>query len=99
MAKFDVYPLRRRAGFVVDCQSDLNSAMDTRIVIPLLPASVLIPLNKRINPTFTIDGRDHVLAVQGMQTVPVRALGQSVMSLLDRGSEIIGAIDTLISGI
>jgi toxin CcdB len=73
--------------------------MTTRVVVPLLPTSVLRPVNPRMNPVFAIEGRDYVLAVQGLQSVPVAVLGEYVISLLDHDTTIIGAIDALVSGI
>ena len=38
MARFDVYANPGKAGYVLDVQADLLSALNTRIVVPLMPA-------------------------------------------------------------
>jgi toxin CcdB len=37
MAKFDVYRMVHRDGYLLDCQADLLSEFATRFVAPLLP--------------------------------------------------------------
>lgn len=99
MPQFDVHRLRSGEALVVDCQSDLLEASNTRFVVPLLPRrSVPTPL-PRLNPVFIIDGDEMVLATQFMAAVYTRELGETVASLRERAFEVLGAIDVLISGV
>jgi toxin CcdB len=94
-----VYPAPGRLsdGFVVDVQSELLSAMTSRVVVPLLPEAETRAVS-RLNPIFEIDGKRPVLLVQSIATVPRRELRGAVMSLRDQHDTILAAIDFLLTG-
>ena len=97
MAQFDV----RRLGsdLVVECQSDLLSALNTRLVVPLIPREIAPKAARRFNPVFLINGRDYAMDTQFAGAVEERELGAVVASLRDRSFEITDALDVLISGV
>jgi len=97
LAQFDVH--RLGSGLVVDCQSDLLTHLNTRVVVPLIPRDQAPMPAHRFNPVFSIDGAAHVMDTQFVSAVERRALGPIVASLADRSFEITGAIDVLISGV
>ena len=99
MARLDVYPApgRAAAGYVVDVQSDLLSALATRVVVPLLPEAT-IRAAARLNPIFEIEGQRHVLIPQSIATVPRNELRGAVESLKDHHDTILAAIDFLLTG-
>lgn len=99
MAKFDVHKVNARIGYVVDCQSDLNRAFDTRVVVPLVPTVIYRPVDLRLNPIFRVDGRDYVFAVQALRTVTASVLGVRITSLAEHDIAITEAIDRLFFGI
>ena len=95
MARFDVY---RTAGtYLLDCQADVLAYLDTRFVVPLLPAEH-VPRASLLNPIFGIDGEDHVMATQLALAVPTRQLREPVASLADDHDAIINAFDMLLTG-
>ncbi len=52
-----------------------------------------------LNPVFTVDGRKVVLLAQEMAGVPVKRLGTFVTSLAESRSEIVRALDVVLSGV
>lgn len=98
MAKFDVYRLKGAATLVVDCQADLLEDLATRFVAPLLPeADVPQPL-ARLNPRFTVGGRNLIMATHLASAVPVRELDARVATLVHEQDAISNALDMLLSG-
>ena len=79
MARFDVFSNPgRHAGttpYLLDVQSDLLDALDTRMVIPLrrLEQFPRVRLPNRLTPVFTIDGEDFLLETPKMGAVPQRS--------------------------
>jgi toxin CcdB len=95
MARFDVY---RGAGtYLLNCQADFLDYLETRFVVPLLPASGT-PRADRLNPIFTVEDEPVVMATQLASAVPRRELGGKVTSLSDEHTRILDALDMLISG-
>jgi toxin CcdB len=97
MAQFDVYRLAE-GPFVVDCQADILSYLQSRLVMPLL-SSDLVDASDRLNPRFVIDGQPLHLFPQGAATVPASALREQVTSLSTHGFVVLNAIDFLLSGV
>lgn len=52
-----------------------------------------------LNPVFTVDGRKVVLLAQEMAGVLVKRLGTFVTSLAESRSEIVRALDVVLSGV
>ena len=90
----DVYP------YVVDVQSDLLSALATRMVVPLaittLPAK---DLPSRLCPVLTVNGQSLMLVPFEAAPLDKRLLRTEVTSVRDRSHEIIAAMDSVLSGI
>ncbi len=97
MAQFDVYWLGEE--LIVDCQSDLLSELNSRVVVPLIPSLRAPKRAGRFNPVFTIDGDDLVMTTQFIGAVDRGQLGKAVASLADHSYEITGAIDVLTGGV
>lgn len=98
MAKYDVYRMRDGRALVLDCQADLLDALNTRLVVPLLPIDEAPPAMARLNPVFQIEGRRVVMATQFAAAVMMRELGEWVASLADEQDAIGNALDMLGSG-
>ncbi len=99
MAKFDVFRRRTGAGYLLDCQADLLSQLNTRFVVPLLPVEQAPKPAARLNPVFELEGKSHVMMTQFAAAVLVSELGEKVASLRGRDMEIVNALDILISGV
>lgn len=105
MAQFDVYPnpskhQRADIPWIVDVQSDLLSALPTRLVIPLAFRKNMPPaLPKALCPALQWNG-DALVALPHM-AAPFRTkdLGLAQGNIKSEGSALVGAIDAVISGI
>ena len=97
MARFDVHVGARGKGYLLDCQTDLLSHLETRVVVPLLPAKGL-PAATRLNPVFEIEASPVVMSTQLIFAIPVEHLGRRVASLAKEHLTILNALDMLISG-
>jgi toxin CcdB len=86
-------------GLVVDCQSNLLSQLQSRFVAPLVAKADAPRPARRLNPTFVVDGVEHVMLTQFSAAIDCRLLGPVVESLADRSLEITDALDVLISGV
>ena len=89
-----VYP------YFIDVQSDLLDDLNSRQVIPLSPQETLSHLNaKKLCPTIAIDEGIFVLLTHQMTSIPSSALKNKVTSLEHYRSDILSAIDLLLTGI
>lgn len=98
MARFDVYPLPAEQGYLLDCQADSLWRLDTRFVVPLLPPAMAPPIAARLNPLFRVNDGQVVMVTQSASAVRNRMLRDPVASLSDHQSEIMNAIDMLLTG-
>jgi toxin CcdB len=104
MARFEVRAnlnraTRDRVPYLLDLQADMLSALDTRLVAPLVPAAEFGPAATHLNPVFRIGNRNLVMDTALMAGVPCKVLGERVVSLADRSIDILGAVDFLVAGI
>ena len=98
MSRFSVYLNPEGVGYLVDVQANLLNHLNTRMVVPLLPADRAPMPAQTLNPIFDVDGVRHVLVTQFMAAVPVSELREPVASLEHRRDEILAAIDFLHQG-
>lgn len=98
MAKFDIYQGQESDSLLLDIQVDLLDALNTRMVVPLIPVGKAPIPAKRLNPAFTIEGTEYVMVTQFMAAVPRSILREPVANLKDRFKEITAAIDMLTQG-
>lgn len=105
MAQYDIHrnPDARTSGampYVLELQDDLLSGLDTRVVAPLVVASLYKGAVPRLNPSLIVGGVAHVLLSQQLAAIPKRALAAPpVMNVTDKSYEITVAINFLITGI
>jgi toxin CcdB len=98
MARFSAY--RLTSGLVgLDCQSDLLSYFETRLIVPLLPVNEVPRSIERLHPVLDVDGERLVMATHLASAVPVREIGRKICSLNAHEYEISAALDVLITGI
>jgi len=99
MAQFDVHQMANGDALVLDCQTDLLSHIDSRFIVPLVPPGKTLPAARRLNPVFSIGGGDYVMLTQSASAIRTRDLGPVVTSLAAHHTEIVGALDMLITGV
>jgi len=97
MARFDVYKTEN-GEYLVDCQADLLSYMETRFAVPLIPPDRGLKVIQKLNPTFAIEGETFIFFAQYASAVSIRSLKEKIISLDKYDSVILGALDMLISG-
>lgn len=105
MAQFDVHrnpdrETKKAFPFLLDIQSDLIQALDTRVVVPLRPALGVDEKSIEVlTPIFEIAGRRYVMLAPQLAGIYKRELGEKVDDLVRCRNEIIAALDLLITGI
>ena len=105
MSQFCVYKnpnpaTRTQYPYLLDVQSDLLSGLRTTIVIPLTPSKIAAAISlSRLNPTFTLGGESFTAMTQDIAGVDRKLLGAQAYDLTAHRSEIIAAVDFVLSGI
>jgi toxin CcdB len=105
MAQFGVHrnpnpQTRAQVPFLLDVQSDLLADLDTRVVVPLCPASAMKgKLVKTLMPLFQIDGKSYAMLTPQLAGIGRKRMGAKVADLAGHRNEIIAALDLLFTGI
>lgn len=105
MAQFFAYKnpnprTRVQYPYLLDIQSDLLSGLRTTIVIPLTPTNMAAPMSlSRLNPTFVIDCDSFTAITQDIAGIDRNQLGAQACDLSAYRSEIIAAVDFVLTGI
>ncbi len=98
MAKFDVYLNPDGAGYLLDVQAELLDALNTRVVVPLLPTDEAPKPGKRLNPVFDIEGTQVVMVTQFLASVPLPMLRNPIVNLSNQFADITNALDMVFQG-
>ena len=99
MARLDIYRMKSSGTLVVDCQAELLEDLRTRIVIPLFPLADAPKPARNLNPVFELDDEQFVLMTQLLSAVESRELGKKQGSLDGNESEVMNALDFLLTGV
>lgn len=105
MGQFIVYKnpnpnTRAQYPYLLDIQTDLLSELNTTIVIPLTPSKIAAPISlSRLNPTFLLDDMSFTAMTQDIAGIDRKQLGAQAHDLSAYRSEIMAAIDFVMSGI
>lgn len=91
---------RARFPFLLDVQNNLLDELETRVAIPLAPAtSMKGKALSRLMPCVKIAGSDHVLLTPQLAGISRKELGAAVADLSDQRDVIMAAMDFLLTGI
>src|SRR5437764_13702453 len=101
MTQFTVYKNTRAAiPFLLDIQNELLNGLETRVVVPLHPASALKgKVLKTLTPLLVIEGESFVMLTPQLAGIPKSELGAPVAQVQQYRAEIIAAIDLLVTGV
>lgn len=105
MAQFFAYQnpnpaTREQFPCLLDIQSNLLDELRTTIIVPLSPSESVAHITiSKLNPTIEIDGDSYTAMVQDMAGMDRRQLGRELCDLTHYRSEIVGAVDFVLSGI
>jgi toxin CcdB len=103
--QFDVFEnpsprMRDAYPYVVDVQSDLLSALATRMVVPLAVTTLAATdLPRQLCPVITVNGKPLMLVPFEAAPLDKRLLKAEITSLRSRSHEIVAAMDAVLSGI
>lgn len=86
--------------YLLDIQSNLLDELRTTIVIPLCPTTLVgNTAITKLCPIIEIDSKNYIALTQQIAGVDRKVLGKEVCNLSHYRSEIIAALDFIISGI
>jgi toxin CcdB len=100
MAQFDVYTntnekTNQEIPYLLDIQNDILKNLNTRVVVPLVKNHQKIT---HLTPTFVINETEVLMLTSQLAGIPTGILGEKVENLEEKRSEILGALDFMISG-
>jgi len=99
MAQFDLYKNigknTEQITYLLDIQHDILSELTTRVIIPL---GLNKPYNKTIHPKLKVENEEVIMLTTRIATIQKHDLGQKICNIEDQRSEILNALDFLISG-
>jgi toxin CcdB len=87
------------APYLLDVQADLVSGLETRVMVPLVRASEFGRRAGRLHPVFTVCGEEVVMATHLLAAIRSSGLGLMADVLIEYRSEIVGALDVLLTGV
>ncbi len=105
MPQFIVYENTNRVKkkeypYLLDVQSNLLNELRTTVVIPLCPKSIMGgTVISKLCPIFVIDNKEFVAMTQQIAGIDRKVLGKEICELSHYRSEVITALDFIISGI
>ncbi len=104
MAQFDVYANPSASAvngipYVVVVQSDLLYALATRLVIPLATVEFADKSPDKLCPAVTVNGQRLRALAHYTAPLATRSLRQAVGNLTPYASELIAAMDAVVSGV
>lgn len=104
MAQLDIHinsdtRTKARTPLLLNVQADLLSELATRMVVPLRPGGPQEPwVISRLHPVITVGEDRYVAVVSEMAGIPATILGEIIANARDQRTEILSAIDLLITG-
>jgi len=98
MAKYDVFPNPNGDGYLLEVQTDLLDELKTRVVVPLVPYSSTLKTLRRLNPVFTIGGKQYFMFTHLIATLPASRLSEPRTNLARLHDQIVAALDMLFQG-
>ena len=104
MAQFIVYEngnptSRKRIPCLLDVQSDLIDAMDSRVVVPLMPVARAGRPIDGLMPLLVVQGEPMVMDTAHLAGVSRSVIGKQLDDLTRERDTILAALDFLVSGI
>jgi toxin CcdB len=105
MAQFTIYQnknaqSKKQFPFLLDVQTNLLDLLQTTVVIPL--AKYETNKDKALNqlmPTLTIEGTDYLMVTPQLAGISKKELGKAICDVEYARTDIINAIDFLVTGI
>lgn len=105
MTQFTVYKnknavTKSRIPYLLDVQSGLLESLETRLVIPLAPLTLMKGrVITKLMPTVDVEGKSFVLLTPQMAGISSKDVGAFVCDISSLREQVIAAIDLLVTGI
>jgi toxin CcdB len=102
MKQFDVFRnpdshSARQRPYLVILQSDVLRGVATAVVAPLALSSRFPPIS-RLTPTVTIAGKEYVILISDLASIPRKVLKRSIGTTATKRDEILAALDLVFVG-
>ena len=98
MARFDVHRTRNAPSLLLDVQANELSHLPTRVVVPLVSPSSVLPAIRDLNPLVVVEEENWVVMVHYLTAMSRRELGRPIASLAAERDNITRALDLLLTG-
>ena len=98
MSRFDLYRGTGAIDYYLDVQADFHQHLQTRMVIPLVAARMIINPTRGLHVAMTIKNHSYYLVAPMMGAVPKHILGRPVANLEEQSYNVTAAIDFLFQG-
>jgi toxin CcdB len=98
MAKYDVFANPDGDGYLLEVQTNLLDELKTRTVVPLVPYAATLKALRRLNPVFTIGGKQFAMFTHLIGTVAASRLTEPRANLAALDEQIDAALDMLFQG-
>lgn len=89
---------RARAPFILNMQHDAAELLETRLAIPLVPASSRRKTLDRLDIPVRIGAEDYVAVTSQLRSLPISDFGTCALSAREQRYPLIHAIDLLVTG-
>ena len=90
---------KRSYPYLLDIQNDILEQLNTRVVVPMVYLSSIHKKQiSNVSPIFKINGRNCAMLTPQLAAIPVSEIGTSVTELSSFRTEILSAIDFLVTG-
>lgn len=90
---------KKRIPFLLDVQTVLLDELQTRVVVPLtsVEKSTAKPIS-RLTPLLKIDGENYLMLTPQLAGINKKEIGKAVADLSNSRTEIVAALDFLVTG-
>jgi len=99
VAQFDVYKNSRENSnlfpYILDITHKINTISQLRVVVPLCNDTHDVT---HLNPSFSINGERLYMSTMDIAGIPATMLGNVVLNLEEKRTEIVDALDFLVNG-
>ena len=104
MAQFDVYENPNSGSkeiypFMLNVETDQLGVLDTTVVVPLCRLETLKKPARHLNPVFTVQEEMYCMLKQPISGISNKNVGEKITNLSSCRSEILAALDFLITAV
>ena len=102
MAQFVIHQYKNSKStvpYLLDIQNDFLEDLETRLVIPVYPATVLQGKRlTKLTPVIEIEGVQYILMIPELATISKKYLGVAILNISQHRTMVLSAIDLMVTG-